>query len=253
MTFGRTKFILSVALMAAAFFSKNTLLADEFHSSLLSHQQEVFLGATFLNFDRDADAIRVPHICGVTNIQMTVRGNDAQVDYLMVRFGNGSVQQLNLRDYFREGSSSRAIDLNGEGRCIDEIFVQGRTRTNGRQAQLLFTGFTLMQPIDNPVLLGSTSLEFNRDADIIRVPHICGITNIQMTVRGNDAQVDYLVIRYGNSEVEQLNLRDYFREGSSSRLINLNGGRRCIEEIFVQGRTRTNGNRAHLVFKGFSL
>lgn len=244
----KSKFFNLFFLTIGLFFTSAFALADSFNVLPLS--RGIYLGQTDLDFSRDPDAIHVGRVCGLNSLQLTVIRNDAQIDYLLVRFGNGHIQQINVRDYFVQGSTSRFINLDGQNRCVEEIFVQGRTRTNGPRSTLIFTGFRHEIPNDN-IYLGQTRLEFGHDVDAVHVsPLVCGLNSIQLTVRKNDAQIDQLIVRFGNGEAQRLIVRDYFRQGTTSRHIDLDGRNRCIQQIFVEGRTRSSGGEALLVFTG---
>ncbi|MBL7713948.1 MAG: DUF2541 family protein [Bdellovibrionales bacterium] len=78
---------------------------------------------------------------GVTHIQLQVRKRAADIDGLAVVYGNGIRDQLVVREKFARGSSSRWIDLQGAGRCIERISVTGDSDgLRGRRAWIRIYG-----------------------------------------------------------------------------------------------------------------
>ena len=62
-----------------------------------------------INLDFFNEGIRYAPLhatCGLKAIMIRVTGSAADIDYLAVRFGNGDVQQVPVREYFTPGSGS---------------------------------------------------------------------------------------------------------------------------------------------------
>lgn len=92
-------------------------------------------------------------------------------------------------------------------------------------------------------LLGRTSLgKVFHDSDVIDLGH-CGtpqnspVRSVQVEVRFANVEIDEVVLQFGDGSEQRLSIREYFNPGSSSRVIDLNGDRRCVRRIFVTGRT----------------
>lgn len=99
------------------------------------------------------------------------------------------------------------------------------------------------------VKLGQTRLDHRMDADFIRIANCNGrawkrFDRLQLVVRQNAADIDFLAVRYGNGAVDRLEIREHFRQGSASRWIDLRGGERCIEAVAIVGDSRGPGPKA---------
>ena len=117
--------------------------ADE----VLASAGEVLLGETVLNtrVRPDLDVIQLgscPNFStGVRAVRMEVLIRGADIDSFGVVYGNGMRDELPVRERFARGSSSRWIDLRGDGRCIEKIWVVGDTEGLPlRRARIRFYG-----------------------------------------------------------------------------------------------------------------
>lgn len=96
---------------------------------------------------------------------------------------------------------------------------------------------------DEVRLLGATALSNSVDHDVIRVEGNCPgprnhpVSALKVRVQERRAHIDYVRVRFGNGQWEQLPIRNFFEPGSESRWVDLPGGRRCIEMIAIQGET----------------
>jgi hypothetical protein len=115
---------------------------------------------------------------------------------------------------------------------------------------LALSSFASAPALANEQLLGRVRLSFSeRDLDIIRVANRCGngsqngFRAIRLVVDRADADIEGLFVQYGNGRTERLAVRQRFREGSSSRYIDLAGNRRCLTGIAIVGDTRNRENR----------
>jgi hypothetical protein len=97
-------------------------------------------------------------------------------------------------------------------------------------------------------ILGATRLlPVVQDADLIHVAGRCPgplnpvVRRIQLRVLLQDAEIEKFGIRYGSGIWQEVFVRENFQAGSVSRIIDLPGGARCIEQIFVLGSTRGPG------------
>lgn len=83
-------------------------------------------------------------------------------------------------------------------------------------------------------LLGTTIYEARPQRDTVNVGAREGqFKAIRMEVRQNDVEVLDLKIIYGNGNVEDIRVRETFKAGSSSRVIDLKGSNRVIKQIVV--------------------
>jgi hypothetical protein len=99
-------------------------------------------------------------------------------------------------------------------------------------------------------LLGTARLAFSEDDKEVINISACpkpAYTHIQLRVKGGDADIKKLVVKYRNSEKESLSVAEKIRQGKSSRWIDLKGERRCLEKIKVIGDTDDSSNRKALI------
>jgi hypothetical protein len=92
---------------------------------------------------------------------------------------------------------------------------------------------------DAVVLLGRTKLSNHTDTDFVPV-YSCsqdriGVSAIQLRVRRDGANIDQVHVQFGNGQVQQLHVRQYFTRDSVSRWIPLAGGVRCIRGLRIVG------------------
>jgi hypothetical protein len=82
----------------------------------------VHLGDAHVDGRADHDTIRVGRSDGgFRAIQLRVSGGDVRFDRLIVRYGNGTQDELAVRDLIRAGGQTRIIDLPGDRRIIQSL------------------------------------------------------------------------------------------------------------------------------------
>ena len=80
------------------------------------------LGVKKVNYGVDRDEIDVTAQEGFfTGLKLKVKHSPINMHKLAVHYGNGEVQEIELRENFRAGSESRVIDLQGNKRVIRKI------------------------------------------------------------------------------------------------------------------------------------
>lgn len=103
----------------------------------------VSLGSTKLSYGRDQDLVRIPQTCNLVAVRLKTTGSflgGVHVDRIAVIFANGQRQNLQVRENFRPGSTSRWIDLNGRQRCVTGFAVVGSSQTFFKNAKLKLEG-----------------------------------------------------------------------------------------------------------------
>ena len=81
-------------------------------------------------------------------------------------------------------------------------------------------------------LLGAKKVDYGLDRDEITVTAREGVfTALQVKVKRSPVNMQKLVVHYGNGETEDIELRNNFRAGSESRVIDLPGNKRVIQKI----------------------
>lgn len=81
-------------------------------------------------------------------------------------------------------------------------------------------------------LLGARKINYGLDRDEILVTRAEGIFSaVQLRVKRGPINMHKMAIHYGNGEVEEVELRENFRAGSASRVIDLPGNKRIIRKV----------------------
>ncbi len=97
-------------------------------------------------------------------------------------------------------------------------------------------------------LLGARNVNYALDRDEIVVTRAEGFfTAIQIKVKRGPVNMHRLVIHYGNGEKEEIELRENFRAGSNSRVIDLPGNKRVIKKVDFLYDTKNLANRKGVV------
>ena len=82
------------------------------------------LGTKKVNYGVDRDEILVTAQEGrFTGLKLMIKDSPINMHKLAVHFGNGEVEEIELRENFRAGSESRVIDLPGNRRIIRKIVM----------------------------------------------------------------------------------------------------------------------------------
>ncbi len=94
------------------------------------------IGEATVNDALDHDTIPVTAAQGTFKaIQIHVLGHAVQFRSVKIHFGNGDVQNVELRSVIRAGGSSRVIDVEGADRVIRSIeFLYDAQTVRGRKA-----------------------------------------------------------------------------------------------------------------------
>lgn len=80
--------------------------------------------------------------------------------------------------------------------------------------------------------LGSRVVNYGLDKDVIQVgAKEGGFTKLKVAVTGGSLNMHRMVVHYMNGSKEEISLRHNFRKGSTSRVIDIRGGKRLIKKI----------------------
>lgn len=102
------------AVMALVAMSFNTL----------ENRPWELLGARKINYGLDRDEIMVTRSEGVFSaVQLRIKRSPINMHKLAIHYGNGEVDEIDLRENFRAGSASRVIDLPGNKRVIRKVVL----------------------------------------------------------------------------------------------------------------------------------
>jgi hypothetical protein len=100
-------------------------------------------------------------------------------------------------------------------------------------------------------LLGSTRLaQAENDVDVVSVACKPRVNALQVEAERGAAEIERLWVRYGNGDVDTLAVRDRLAEGTRTRWIDLEGGRRCVVAVGVVGDTEGSVDRTRLKIWG---
>jgi hypothetical protein len=102
----------------------------------------VLLGQTTVDGQRDRDTIAIGRSEGrFRSIQLRVFGAPVEFQRVVVRYGNGTSEEVEFRDNIPAGGQTRAIDLRGDDRVIssvDFLYSKARWRHGARPRVTLY-------------------------------------------------------------------------------------------------------------------
>lgn len=93
------------------------------------------LGEKSVNYKTERDVIRAGGRGTFSKLKIHVKGNAVDFDKVIVKFANGSSQELKIRQVIQAGGETREIDLRGNKRVIKEIvfyYKSVKSYGNGR-------------------------------------------------------------------------------------------------------------------------
>ncbi len=96
--------------------------------------------------------------------------------------------------------------------------------------------------------LGSKKVNFRLERDVLRVGMQDGsFSKLKLHVTGGSLKIHKMIVEYGNGQKAAIEVRHIFKQGSGSRIIDLNGNRRVIKDItFFYDSVNRPGRRATL-------
>ena len=81
-----------------------------------------YLGEAHVDGMADHDSIRVGRSAGVYRaIQLRISGGAINFDRVIVRYGNGTQEEISIRSRIPDGGQTRVIDLPGARRIIESL------------------------------------------------------------------------------------------------------------------------------------
>lgn len=129
----KTKAIISAMTLL---FSLSTILtfANAIPSSALFLAKWEKLGMKKVNYKADRDEINVGVREGqFTALKLVVRKGGINLQKVAVHFGNGDVEELELRNDLPRGGESRVLDLPGNTRVIEKVVLWYDTKNYANQ------------------------------------------------------------------------------------------------------------------------
>ncbi len=99
------------------------------------------LGSKKVNFRLDKDVIRVGvRDGGFTKLKVQVTGGSVNMHKMVVEYGNGQKETINIKHQFSPRTGTRVIDLNGGKRVIKDItfWYDSKNRPGGKATVHVF-------------------------------------------------------------------------------------------------------------------
>jgi hypothetical protein len=213
-----------IAIMATVFAARSPAMADW-----------ELLGRTGYKARLEQSIIDVGNTEGrYQAIGLEVTGSDVEIVDLRIVYGNGTSEELRVRQVFKAGSGSRRIALAGGDRFIRRIIVTYLPRG---PFQLKVFG----EPAQRWVELGCRSVGFRVDRDVIKVGRFDGaFRKIRLRVIGNKIEVFNLQVVYGNGGSDDIRVRAIIADGGVTKPLDLRGDRRAIQRIEMIYRSQPN-------------
>lgn len=171
-------------------------------------------------------------------IKLEVKRGDAEILDLKVVYGNNTAEDIRVRQTFKAGTSSRAINLQGRNRYIKQIIVTYYARG---PVQLAFYGIPSRRSAARWENLGCRDVGFFVDRDVIRVGRNEGnYSAVKLRVRGNRIEIFDLKVYYGNGQRDDIRVRAIIPDGGETQPLDLEGNVRGIDRIEMIYRSQPN-------------
>ncbi len=227
-----------------------------------------FLGSRAVDFRLDRDVIQVGRSDGKFRaIQLLAKNGDVFLNSVRVKYGDGRVEAIPVKALVPAGSRTRVIDLKGTDRFLSAVelvyrsdptrLAKAEIQLYGVKAEKIEVGRTTShrakqgwkpRAAQNWQLLGSQSVQFQRDRDVLPVGRREGrFSAIQLVVRQSDVFFDDLKVVYGNSKVDDFPIRQFIRVGKGSKVFDLTGDTRFIKEIRMKYRSKAASRQRAVV------
>jgi hypothetical protein len=98
------------------------LVAASVTSANAQRGRMVYLGNAHVDGSTDHDSIKVGHSDGTFRaIQLRIRGGAVNFERVIVRYGNGTSEEIAIRSRIPDGGHTRIIDLPGDRRIIQSV------------------------------------------------------------------------------------------------------------------------------------
>lgn len=129
----KTFLFLSIALLGFVFSSFTTSTLDSKTVGAWTR-----LGTKKVNYNLDRDVIHVGVQNGrFTKLKLEVTGGSLNLHKMIIEYGNGDKETIQVRQNFARGTGSRIIDLKGNKRVIRDITFFYDTKNRSRKRATL--------------------------------------------------------------------------------------------------------------------
>ena len=223
------------------------------------------LGETWVEGKSDMDKIQVGHKEGrFTKLMVVVEKSDLEMRDMEITFGNGQKASPDVRQFFRENTRTRAIDLPGETRVIKSITFHYGNLPGGGRARVAVYGKMAEGAAAPPApvlkatwdqngweLIGEQTVEGKGDFDQIKVGKKEGkFTQLMVVVEDSDLEMHDMEITFGNGKKQKPAVKHVFREADRTRAIDLKGNTRVIKNIKFWYSNLPGGGKARVAVYG---
>ena len=121
-------------LITSLFLGLCCMISWSFTTSTLTQPGWEHLGSRKVNYGLDRDVIHVGAYEGVfRKLKIEVRGGSLNMHKMVVEYGNGAKDEIELRHNFVRRSASRVVDLNAGRRIIRDITFWYDTKNLSRK------------------------------------------------------------------------------------------------------------------------
>ena len=199
------------------------------------------LGRSYVDGRRDHDTIPVNNRASFRALQLEVRGGSIEFQRVVVHFDNGADHELEIRDRIPSGGKTRVIDLPGDSRRIRSIEFwyskdswRSRPYVNLLGQRSLGYGSGDQGRYDDErgwEMLGQSRIDGRVDHDRIMVTNRAAFRALQLGVRGGTIEFQRVVVHFENGEDHELQIRDRITAPGKTRVIDLPGDRRRIQNV----------------------
>jgi len=188
------------------------------------------LGEKQVDGRNDRDVIRVGRMEGrFTKLTVVVEDSDVELYDMLITFGSGQRYSPDMRQVFRNGQRTRAIDLPSEARFINRIEFRYGNLPGGGRARVQVWAKEFFPPPAKPsgfdptgwTFLGEKHVDGWQDRDVIKVRDRGRYNKVTVAVEDSDLELLELNIRYGRGQVFSPDVRQVYRDGQRTRTITL--------------------------------
>jgi hypothetical protein len=209
----------------------------------------VNLGVQSVEFSTDRDVFNIGYAAGrFDSLKFKVMGNQVEIADVLVFYGNGTKEHLNVKEHLQPGELTQSYDLKGDHRIIKRIEVLYHTEGGGAfgkaKVQILGSRFDAPSPTPAPTNaawehLGDRNVGFISDHDSVAVgPGKGKFRAIKMDVSRHDIFVYNLRVKFQNGDVQDLPVNGLIKAGHSTGYLDLPGYQRTIDRIDVVYKTQ---------------
>jgi hypothetical protein len=217
----------------------------------------VKLGEREVNGKVDHDRIEVGKADGkFTKLTLYVEKSDLELLDFEVTFGNKEKWHPEVRHVFKEGSRTRVIDLPGDERMIKSIDLKYKNLPGGGRARVEVWGWKAESAdAGKPApfswdskgwaMLGERDVNGKVDHDRIEVGrHEGKFSKLTLVVLDSDIELLDFEVKFAKGKPWHPEVRQVFKEGSRTRVIDFPGDERTIQFIDFKYKNLPGGGRA---------